>query len=229
MKKLMRRPGAIVFDLDDTLYPEVEYVRSGFGAVAGRIAGCGCEAEVIAEKLWRAFERGPRDRVFNAVLGELGLPEDEGKIAELVDVYRGHRPGLQLAAGVRELLVELKKECRLGIITDGYLPAQKLKVEALQIGDLFDHIIYTEELGREYWKPAGRAFELMAEELGCSASECVYVADNPAKDFIGPNQLGWQTIQVKLGQGVHGDEEGTGEGQAQYGLGNLVDLRSLLL
>lgn len=205
---------AVVFDLDDTLYLETDYVRSGFRAVAAVLADKGGDAEPIRELLWRAFEQGPRERVFNSVLKELGRSEDGALIEGLVKCYREHRPVLQLEEPMRELLGRLRGLYRLGLLTDGFLPAQRYKVEALELADAFDCIIYTEQLGRAFWKPAVAGFELMSEKLGCKGSGCVYVADNVKKDFIGPHRLGWRTIRlVRPGQ-VHND--GPGGGQAQF-------------
>ena len=139
---------ALVFDLDDTLYPEMDYVWSGYRAVAARLAGADGAADKIFGMLKAAFESGDRSRVFNRVLEQLGRAADGQVVAELVSVYRCHRPVIQLDDGVRELLEGWRDEYRLGLITDGYLPGQRLKVEALGIEDLFDKIIYTEQLGR---------------------------------------------------------------------------------
>ncbi|MBN2210935.1 MAG: HAD family hydrolase [Sedimentisphaerales bacterium] len=194
---------AVIFDLDDTLYPEVQYVRSGFRAVASKLAGPDHSTNDVFDIMWRLFETGPRNRIFNETLRQLGQADNPQFIAELVAAYRCHRPSLTLEPEMKQLLIDLKSPYKLGILTDGYLPAQQLKVEALDIARFFDAIIYTEELGREYWKPSPRAFELMAEQLHCRPNECVYVADNPAKDFIAPNRLGWQTIQIVRSDGVH--------------------------
>ena len=187
---------AVVFDLDDTLYPEVEYVRSGFRCVAQHLAEGDWTAEGVFELLWSAFNQGPKDRVFNTVLHQIGLNDDSAIISELVKLYREHRPQLQLAAEVINTLDELKQDYRLGLLSDGFLPAQQLKVEALGLGKWFDKIIFTEELGREFWKPATRAFKMMGDALGSPPESCVYVADNVSKDFVGPNKLGWQSVRL---------------------------------
>ncbi len=205
VKRLSGTVRAIVFDLDDTLYPEVQYVRSGFRVAAQRLAGSDCDAERVFDLLWQTFENGPRDRVFNTVLEQLGESDDPQVIAELVGLYRCHRPSLQLEPAVRGMLEQLHIKYKLGLITDGFLPAQKLKVETLQLDGIFDHIIYTEELGREFWKPSPKAFEMMSEAMNCSGQECVYIADNPSKDFIAPNQLGWQSVQVQRADRIHTD------------------------
>ena len=226
MDKILGPIKAIVFDLDDTLYPELQYVKSGFAAIAGRLAGSQGDADQVYQMLWKAVEEGPRDRVFNRVLEQLGQDDDRQVIAELVGQYRCHRPRLQLDEQVKELLERLRGSYKLGLISDGYMPAQRLKVEALGLEGFFDHIIFTEQLGRAYWKPAARAFELMAEALDCQQKSCVYVADNPAKDFVGPNGLGWHTVQLKRADGVHdGDDGELAQGYAaQVVLGDLAEL-----
>ncbi len=206
---------AIIFDLDDTLYPELEYIWSGFGAVAKRLAQPGVSVDEIFKMLCARFEQGPRDRVFNAVLNQLGESDDPQVIAELVGMYRCHRPDLQLDASIDEMLGELRKKFKLGLITDGFLPAQRLKTEALELPKHMDHIIYTEELGREFWKPNIKAFEKISNALGCFADECVYVANNPSKDFLAPNKLDWMTIQVKCDGQIHKNKPPSPGGKAQ--------------
>ena len=45
---------AVIFDLDDTLYPEKDYVRSGYEASAALFP----EVPDMAAQLWAAFEKG---------------------------------------------------------------------------------------------------------------------------------------------------------------------------
>jgi putative hydrolase of the HAD superfamily len=217
---------AVVFDLDDTLYPEIEYVRSGFRAVAEYLGERGHAKDTVLTRLQREFEADPRTRVFNRVLEQLGEVADEQMVGTLVKVYREHRPALKLGTDVGEILEQLRKTYKLGLLTDGFLPAQKLKVAALGLEGKFDHIIYTEELGREFWKPARKGFELMAAALGCGGEECVYVADNAAKDFVAPNELGWDTVQISLPEGIHAAEAAPAGGEPQgtiYRIGKLVE------
>lgn len=226
MNKTIR---AVVFDLDDTLYPEVEYVRSGYRVVAAALARGEWDPSRIYDLLWQEFESGDRRRVFNAVLRHIGKEDSPEEITRLVEIYRQHRPELTLDRKVREILETLKAQCKLGLVTDGFLPAQKLKVQALDLSSHFDAICYTEELGREYWKPAPKAFEMMSRTLQCNPQHCVYVADNPAKDFIAPNQLGWQSIQLQCDWQIHKDKTAPPEGQAQATIRRLNTLLGIVL
>ena len=195
----------VVFDLDDTLYDELDYCRSGFRAVArflAKVAPIPCSDEVFAS-LWRHFSAGNRTRTFDAALDDLGLDTDEALITQLIEVYRTHRPSLKLPADSRQTLETLRKTHTLALLTDGYLPAQRLKVQALGIEDYFKAIVYTEQLGRAFWKPSPVGFERLAEELDVDPAQMVYVGDNEAKDFIGPNRLGMLTVQLRRAARLH--------------------------
>ena len=186
---------AVIFDLDDTLFLETEFVLSGLSAVdawlRNELAVTGFYAR--AESSYRA---GIRGRNINMALEELGIPAQGELIKKLVHVYREHKPSLSLCPDAEWAIDWLRKSKRLGLITDGYLRTQRNKVAALGLENLFDRIIYTDEGGLEKWKPDPGSFQAMSSFLGCAPWECVYVADNPAKDFIAPRALGWQTVRV---------------------------------
>jgi putative hydrolase of the HAD superfamily len=188
----------VVFDLDDTLYDEIDYCRSGFNSVAHRLANLSGapSAKQIFDSFWKQFTAGNRKKTFNAALEELGISYDNRLIDELVNVYRNHVPQITLPADSRSILERLGKKYTLALLTDGFLPAQQLKVQALGIEGFFKCIIYTEQLGREYWKPSPVGFEKLLQSLNVNPKDTVYIADNEKKDFIAPNKLGFLTIQI---------------------------------
>jgi len=114
------------------------------------------------------------------------------------------------------------------LITDGFLPGQKLKVRALGIEKYFKCIVYTEELGREFWKPSPRGFETILEKLKEKAEMCVYVADNEKKDFIAPNKLGIRTIQLIRPVRLHTKESPNSDGKAEFVIKKITELAGLL-
>ena len=71
-----------------------------------------------------------------------------------------------------------------GIITDGYLVAQKRKVAALGLEQLVDYVVYSDEFGRDHWKPSSVPYLIMMKMTGCTGPDCSYVSDNPLKDFV---------------------------------------------
>ena len=193
---------AVVFDLDDTLYRESDYVRSGFGAVGAHLG----RGDELARWLWALFQTGERSKLFDAMGRRFGLGLDAAGIAELVDVYRRHRPGIHCCRGVKPLLHALRRRgLRLGLLSDGYLPAQRLKLSAVGLEGFFDAVVFTEDIGPRAWKPSPEGYQLIRRRLGLAHQGCVYVGDNPAKDFLAPNGLGWLTVQWRRRGQIHAD------------------------
>ena len=223
----------VVFDLDDTLYDEIDYCRSGFIAVAKFLAtqpGLSNQymATEIFEKLWSQFSVGNRNTTFNAALDKLGIDYDSSFIGALVDVYRRHRPSITLPKDSRDVLEELAADYSLALLSDGFLPAQEFKVRALGIRACFQCIIYTEAIGREFWKPSPKGFQQILSELEVEPQNCVYVGDNCKKDFIAPNDLGFETIQLLRPNRIHTAKPDTLQAAPAHQIETITKLPSLL-
>jgi len=222
----------VVFDLDDTLYDELDYCRSGFRAVArflAKVSPIRCSDDVFTS-FSKHFTDGNRTQTFNAALDELGIDYDEGLIAQLIEVYRSHRPDLELPSDSRRTLDALKDTYTLAMLTDGFLPAQRLKVQALGIEAYFKAIIYTEELGRAFWKPSPAGFVRLIDKLDAMPEQMVYVGDNETKDFIAPNQLGMLTVQLRRAARLHtADGRERADAVARLTLDDIGELPTLLV
>jgi putative hydrolase of the HAD superfamily len=189
----------VVFDLDDTLYAEADYVRSGFAAVERALSLSG-----FAEEAWKLYCGGTRGNVFDRTLETLDRAVDKDTIARLVRVYREHTPCISLAVDAVPVLEELVRAADLALITDGFAIAQRRKVERLGLDRWFSRIVITDELGADFWKPHVAAFQLV--QNGREGSRCAYVADNPRKDFHAPQALGWHCIRVRRPEGLWASE-----------------------
>jgi putative hydrolase of the HAD superfamily len=198
----MRLPAVIAFDLDDTLFPERDYVRSGLAAAGEWVWRAYGRAD-FAETAWELFLSGMRGRLFDAALDRLGLAADPATIAALVDVYRHHRPAIALFPDVDRMVRALAGRAHLAIVSDGPLASQKRKVKVLRLEDRFDPIVLTDRWGRAFWKPHERAFREIERMTGCRGADCAYVGDNPRKDFVAPRAMGWRTIRIRRPEGEH--------------------------
>ena len=192
----------LVFDIDDTLYLERDYVRSGFRAVGEWIRE-NQGVESFFEEAWKEFESGRRREIFNAALLKFGIVPSHELIQALLSVYRSHNPEITLLPDSEECLRRVAGKAFIGIISDGAVVGQQMKVARLGLPARCDHIILTESLGVEYSKPHPRAFMEMQKLANCAPEACVYVADNPVKDFVSPRKLGWRTIRVRRPTGIH--------------------------
>jgi len=220
---------AVVFDLDDTLYPERDYVRSGYRAVARRLHEMLERDEAFDDWLWRRFEAGLAGGAFDALNEHFRLGLDARAITELVGVYREHRPDIHPRPGAAELLGRLGSRCKLGLLSDGFLPAQRLKLDALGLAPMLDAVVFTEEMGRQCWKPAPDGFEAIRAKLNVPHKACAYVGDNPAKDFVAPNSLGWRSIQLLCPGQIHSAKATPDRGAPQNVIASLDELESVLL
>lgn len=189
---------AVIFDMDDTLYGEKEYVRSGYQKIAQVIP----QVENAGEKLWKLFEE--KKPAIDELLKQEGLDSEELK-QKCLYTYRYQEPDIHLYPGVEQLLKNLRSQgYLLGIITDGRPEGQRAKLQALGLESLVDHILVTDEFGgAQYRKPNPIAFETMAEKLGVEFSKMCYVGDNVNKDFIAPQQLGMRSIWFKNPDGLY--------------------------
>jgi putative hydrolase of the HAD superfamily len=224
----------VVFDLDDTLYNEIDYCRSGFTAAAEFLTALPQmpSGERIFEVFWQQFTAGNRTKTFNTALEELGIASVEADsdklITDLIEVYRNHVPKITLPADSKDVLDQLTGKYTLALITDGFLPAQKLKVQALGIEKYFKCIIYTEALGREFWKPSPAGFQKLMQILNTEPKNIVYLADNEKKDFIAPNKLGFLTVQIIRPARIHTQSSPETSASAQYVIHDITRLPLLL-
>lgn len=189
----------VIFDLDDTLYSEKEYVRSGYRAVSDYLGG-GYE-----DRLWAYFEE--KKPAIDELLKDLDRISEK---AAVLDIYRGHKPDICLYDGVVNLISGLKqKGIRIGIITDGRPEGQRNKIEALGLNNLVDDVIITDELGGiQFRKPCDIAFRILQTKWRLPASDILYVGDNPVKDFQAPQQLGMKNIWYNNGDGIYRESAG---------------------
>lgn len=175
-----------IFDLDDTLVYEIDYLKSAYSEIALSIA----DSDLFA-RMMEWYESG-KD-VFQILNEKYGIKKDI-----LLQQYRMHTPSLTLNEGVRDVLKEIKKNGHfLGLITDGRIVTQRNKLKALGIENLFDKIIISEEIGSS--KPSKSNFEAF---LNADIDEYFYIGDNVSKDFVTPNYLGWTSICL-LDQGTN--------------------------
>lgn len=181
----------VVFDIDDTLYLERDYVRSGFAA-----ASAACEVSGLADACWRLFLDGARGDTFDRALEACGVSRSAELIERLVGAYRSHLPDVRLEPDASNCLPALE-HLRLGCITDGPATSQWAKINALGLRRWLSPVIVTAELGTGLGKPHIASFQAVEQVTGLPGPAHVYVADNPRKDFVTPRALGWYTVRVR--------------------------------
>ena len=184
------RDEGIIFDLDDLLYNEFDFVRSGFWAVARTYSER--EPKVLFRLMMSHYFLG--NAVFDWLCNDYLKGNSENSINSVLSVYRNHKPNISLSEEVVKVLSQLKDNGnKMGLITDGRSITQRNKIDALKLSKWINDFTISEELG--YEKPSEKPYLYFMEKFDCK--RFVYLADNYNKDFISPNQLGWRTIALK--------------------------------
>ncbi len=185
----------VIFDLDDTLYDEIEYVKSGYKAVAGYLDNADS-----AELLMDYYRIDPKP--IDLLLREINRQDEKEAVLK---VYREHIPDLSLSDKVKGTLDLLHlKGIRTGIITDGRPAGQRNKIAALKLDQFVDDIIITDELGGEQFrKPCDIAFRIIQRRWGVSFEKLAYIGDNITKDFSAPRILGMKAFHYNNPNGIY--------------------------
>lgn len=196
------KPLCVVFDLDDTLYLERDYVWSGFSKLAPW-AKATLGISDFHLKAWALFLQGARGHIFNQVLVAAGVRPDQSTVRAMVDMYREHVPDIQLTIDAAKCLREIGSQAHVALISDGPEQSQRNKVKALGIEERFEKIVLTASLGFGHAKPHVNSFLDVQKHFGKKGEEYIYVADNPTKDFVGPRSLGWKTVRIRRPEGLY--------------------------
>lgn len=204
---------AVLFDLDDTLYRERDFVDQSFRSVAKAMAGYlsakrkpgsgqglpGESEEELFGQMIELMEQEGRGEIFNRLCEryDVDIP-----VQELVRIYRETEPVLVLYPDGEKFLARLEKEqIKTGLITDGNVQVQHNKIRALGLDQRLDVVLASYDLGLR--KPDTGVYTYCLEKLGCRPEEAVYIGDNPLKDFIGAGKLGMKTVRIIRPEGLH--------------------------
>jgi putative hydrolase of the HAD superfamily len=189
-------PRAILFDLDDTLYPLRSFVRSGFVACAEFLhRAMGLDPREVLLVLLAASDGPDRGRELQVCAEQFGLTD--AIVGTLVDVIRHHDPTLRLPRASREVLAALRGRWRLGVVTNGLPDLQARKAKALGLPRLVDTIVYANALGDGRGKPQPEPFLEAARRLSVSPDRTLFVGDDLRCDMFGAGQVGMRTVQLE--------------------------------
>ncbi len=218
---------AVLFDLDDTLYPEGEFYRSGFAWVAEELERRGIGPATSTREVMESIHfNESRDGVFDKVAARIGFPADW--VPELVGLFHKHRPRVSLPEKSKQLLARLRPQYRLGIVTDGHAAVQRRKIESLGVEPLVDAIVVADDLGREHWKPHPLPLLTCCKMLGVDAAESVFVGDNPERDMQCARNAGAVGVRLRSGDGYFNDNDEPASAAAAFEIGDVCELENVL-
>jgi putative hydrolase of the HAD superfamily len=187
----------LIFDLDDTLYSEIEFVKSGFFAVANDLYYLYNIPVLDSYNLMlKVLEEKGRGSVFNDILKFYGK-FSKSNVNQCIKVYRHHKPNIILNPEAHSVLSYFSGDKYL--VTDGHKIVQENKVNALKVSSYFKHIYITHRYGIINSKPSVYCFDLIRKRENCDWTDMCYIGDNPSKDFVNLKPLGARTIRIRTG------------------------------
>lgn len=226
-------PTLIAFDLDDTLYKERDFVMSGYSAIARQLAAANSAFDY--EEMMHIMVNAPVNPFdsLDEYLTNRSIQqsiEHQFDIPWMVATYRNHFPDINADDAIELIEQLIARGYRIGLITDGRNTTQSNKIKALGLDRYIapENISISENVGGEKYTPI--AFERMMS-LNTDIERFIYVGDNPMKDFLWPNRLGWTTVQLlDNGRNIHSQSVAlpSSDYQPQHKIPTLSTLLQLL-
>jgi putative hydrolase of the HAD superfamily len=144
----------------------------------------------------RELKRRYRAEAWLGALSSFGV-DDPRAAEELSETYCRERRGMHLLLpGADDLLRALHGSRRLGLITNGAPDLQWTKIRGCGIGEFFESITVSGEVGAA--KPDPAIFRRALEGMNAEASRSVMIGDTLATDIAGAARAGMRGIWVNV-------------------------------
>lgn len=181
----------VVFDLDDTLYDEIDFVKSGLQEVASYLKN-----EKYYKFMYEVFKLEGSGKIFNKLIDAFSL---DVNLDKLIEIYRFHRPDISLSKDSLELL-KFTQNFDTALISDGHYIMQKNKFDVLGLEKFVEYPIFTDYYHTK--KPELKPYKMVMDKYN-DKKKFVYISDNPKKDFKAVSTLGWKGIRYKNPIGIY--------------------------
>ena len=216
---------SIIFDLDDTLYYEIDFLKSAFYEISQIISN---EVDFESSSIYNDMLETQKKRmnVFKSIKSKYQISLS---VEDLIQRYRSHFPSIYLDDKIEEVLYKLKDmNYKMGLLTDGRSIQQRNKIKSLKLDRFFDEYVISEEFGSK--KPCVDNYLFFSKHVFVECSQFYYVGDNIKKDFVSPNSLGWKTIcLLDNGKNIHKqDLEISQEYLPQFYVNNFSDILQII-
>ncbi len=198
-------PLGVVVDLDDTLYPQAEYLAGAAAAVGRAATALGLDGDAVAAALTTCLAAGSdTGGTIDRALLAVGTRQADlaGLLPPLVAAFTGHAPArLPRYPGVEAAMRSLVDVAPLGCLTDGNPAIQAAKLAAVGLPDLLTSVVVTDALGgRTFRKPHPAGLTALAVRMEVPAERLLVLGDRPEKDVAVAAAVGARAIRIRQGE-----------------------------
>jgi putative hydrolase of the HAD superfamily len=195
-----KKPVAVIFDIDNTLY---DFIHAKIAACRGVVETIGAGDEMELFRYFyngvHGFEHHDNIRDFlhdrnirdDLLFGEACRVYEEVKIAS-IEPYPGVVETLSLLAGAG---------IRMGVVTDAESRQARARLSKAGVLKHFECVITPDVSGER--KPHPRSFEMALEQLRATAPETWLVGDSLRREIEPGNLLGMTTVHAKYGDWIN--------------------------
>lgn len=197
----------VLFDFDDTL---VDFAHSERAAVKAVCKNYGREStdeeygtfRTINRALWHEFDEGKlsRDELFHRrfthfftdikIEGHSDLANEIFLAALATEVA--------LIANAKRLLTFLNGLAKIGIVSNGHGPTQRLRAKRAGIADLIHFSVISDDVG--VGKPHRKMFDTAYQISGLPPGlKTLMIGDNLTADIVGAQAVGFDTCWIRNG------------------------------
>jgi len=193
------------FDLDGTLYDEIEFIVQVYRPISRILANfCDTEPEPLFNwMLLRWLEKGSSyNSLFSDVITNHGIDRNGAAsvVSECVSVFRNYKPILKLPDRVSTILDLIKEQYECFLLTDGTASLQFAKIKALGLHRWFssENIGISGVYGPDFAKPSLKMIEKISVLQRCACPlKVVYFGDRIIdKQFA--DATGFQFVHVNV-------------------------------
>ncbi|SDF16544.1 putative hydrolase of the HAD superfamily [Halorubrum xinjiangense] len=194
---------AVLFDLDNTLYPYAPCNEAGKRAALDALRERGYELDRAAfDELYATGRRETKRETGGTAAShsrhvyfkrglyrQAGEPDVAGALAAGDAYWNGFLAAMSLCDGVEAVFDALDAAgVDVAVVTNLTTRVQLRKLVRLGVDDRIDLLVTSEEVGRE--KPSALPFATALAELDRRPSEALAVGDNVETDVAGANAVG---------------------------------------
>lgn len=196
---------AVLFDVDDTLYDQIQPFRRAFDTLFAREASIPVEALFASSRRHsdEVFELSQRGEItkeemyiyrIQRAFADFQIAISDETALEFQHIYSDNQKKIEVSPRIRKLLEDCSRQVPTGIITNGPSSHQWGKIETLGLLSWIprNHIFVSEDVGIA--KPDVRIFREAAGSLQLNPEETYYVGDSYENDVTGARRAGWHSI-----------------------------------
>ena len=192
---------AILFDIDDTLFPSSKFSSLARKNAIRAMAASGMKANQATaskslEKIIAKYGSNYPEH-FNLLVEKFECKDKNYSIAAGVWAYHSTKASICAFEGTPKLLFTLMRNYTLCVASEGREIKQWDKLIRLGLDKSFSHVFVTNTKNKNFYVK-------LAKKLGLEPCEILMVGDNPKKDIFEAKKAGFKTIRIKTGK--HCDE-----------------------